>query len=150
MAVQPTSSCPFPIMGALILLQAQASSQVPLTVVFCFSAHGTLLPSPSGCLYTASPSPLLRTDLWSLSLSVQPCPSSQVVSGGSGTKGLCGSLSGLKRAQQLCPLQSSCCAFLHDFEVPLSWLISPSVRWLLSVWVPFLFPGSLSGVLVPS
>ena len=37
----------------------------------------------------------------------------------------------------LCPPQSSCCAFLGDFEVPLSWLIFPSVRWLSRVWVPF-------------
>ena len=39
----------------------------------------------------------------------------------------------------LCPLQSSSCAFLCDFEVPLSPLISQSVRWLPRMWVPFSF-----------
>ena len=48
------------------------SSWVPLAVVLCSSAHGTPLPSPSGCLHTASPSLLLRTDLQSMSFSVQP------------------------------------------------------------------------------
>ena len=50
----------------------------------------------------------------------------------------------------LCPPQSSCCTFLWGFEVPLSWLISPLVRWLPRVWVLFFFQSSLSGVLVPS
>lgn len=51
---------------------------------------------------------------------------------------------------RLCPLQSSCCTFLCDVEVPASWLISLTVMWLPRVWVPLLFHSSLSGVLVPS
>ena len=50
----------------------------------------------------------------------------------------------------LCPPQSSCCDFLWGFEVPPSYLISLSVRWLPRLWVPFLFRSSLSGVLVLS
>ena len=46
------------------------------------------------------------------------------------------------------PPHSSCCAFLCDSEVPLSWLFSPLVRWLLGVWAPFLVNSSLSEVLV--
>ena len=34
--------------------------------------HGSLLPSPLGCLHTANPNPLPGTDPWSLSLSSQP------------------------------------------------------------------------------
>ena len=52
----------------------------------------------------------------------------------------------------LCPLQSSCCTFLGDFEVPLAQLISPLVRWLPRIWVPFLFHSSLrnaSPILIP-
>ena len=43
-----------------------------------------------------------------------------------------------------------CCTFLWDFEVPPSPLISPLVRWLPRMWVPFLFCSSLLRVLVPS
>ena len=50
--------------GALLLLWAQTSSQVPLAVVLCSPALCALLCRPSGCLHTAYPSPLLRTDLW--------------------------------------------------------------------------------------
>ena len=44
----------FPQLGALLL------------------ALGSMLPSPSGCLHRAKPSPLTRTNFWSLSLSAQP------------------------------------------------------------------------------
>ena len=60
------------------------------------------------------------------------------------------------RADDLCsshstlPSQSSYSGFLGDFEVPPSQLISPSVRWITRMWVPFLFHRSLSGTLVPS
>ena len=39
----------------------------------------------------------------------------------------------------LFPPQSSGCTFLWGFEVLPSQLISPSVRWLTRVWVPFFF-----------
>ena len=45
---------------------------VPSAMAYHFSAHCTLLLSPLGCLHTANPSPLLGTDLWSLSHSTQP------------------------------------------------------------------------------
>lgn len=57
-----------------LLLWTQNSSQVPLAVVFSSPAYGTLLPSPSGRFHIANPSPLPRTDLWSLILSTQPVP----------------------------------------------------------------------------
>ena len=50
----------------------------------------------------------------------------------------------------LCSPLSSCCPFLHNFEVSLSRMISLSVTWFPRVWVPFLFNSSLSRVLVPS
>ena len=50
----------------------------------------------------------------------------------------------------LCHSQSSCCTFLSDFEVPLTWLIFPSVRCLPRMWVPFLLHTSLLGILGPS
>ena len=81
--------------------------------------------------------------LWSLTLSAQPQPEHlrlwclrMVV------LMVCVALS------LLCLPLSSCCAFLWGFEVPPSWLISTSVRWLSMVRVPFLFHNSLSGVLV--
>ena len=40
--------------------------------------------------------------------------------------------------------QSSCCTFLWGFDVPLSWMISLSLRWLPRVQIPFLFHCSLS------
>ena len=57
---------------------------------------------------------------------------------------VCGALS------LLCRPQSSCCAFLGDFEVSPSWLIVLSVMWLPRMWVPFLLHSSLLGMLVPS
>ena len=50
----------------------------------------------------------------------------------------------------LCCSQSSCCAFLGDFEVSPTWLIFLSVRWPPRKWVPFLFLSSLSRMLVLS
>ena len=71
------SSSPFPSNGTLLLLQAQASSRVPLALVLCcpmwFTAPESLGLSP----HTANPSPLPLTDLQSLSLRVlraQPPP----------------------------------------------------------------------------
>lgn len=46
----------------------------PQTVAHHSPAHGTLLLCPSGCPHTANPSPLLRTDLQSLSLNAQSPP----------------------------------------------------------------------------
>lgn len=40
--------------------------------------------------------------------------------------------------------------FLSDFEVCQCQMISPLVRWLPMMWVPFSFHSSLSGMLVPS
>ena len=71
MAVPPPPLA-LPKNGALLLLWDQTSSWVPLAVVHYSPTIGTLLPSPSGCLHTANPSPLPGTDLWSLSLSAQP------------------------------------------------------------------------------
>ena len=123
---------------------AQTSSWVPSAVVFCSPAHGTLLPSPSDCLHSDSLSPLPRTDLQSLYLSLAPTLASQAVVSRAVVQMICAALT------LLCPPQSSCCAFLSSFKVPPSLLISSSFRWLLRVWVPFLFYSSLSGMLVPS
>ena len=49
----------------------------------------------------------------------------------------------------LCCSQSSCWAFICDFEVPPTRLIFPSVRWLPRRWVSFLLHSSLSGMLSP-
>ena len=93
--------------------------------------NGTLLLSSSGCPHTASPSPLPGTDLCSLSQHPAPAPTSQSVVSRVVVQMTCVALT------PLCPPQSSCCSILIDFEVPLSQLISPSVRWLPRVWVPF-------------
>ena len=60
--------------GALLLLWALTSSKVPSAMAFHSPRHGTLLSSPSSCFHRANSSPLARTDLWSLSLSLQPPP----------------------------------------------------------------------------
>ena len=131
--------------GNLLLLKAQISFQVPYAVVFHSPACGAQLPSPSGCLHIANPSPLPGTHLWSLSLHTQPLPEwLRLWCPGALVQMVCVAL------PLLCPPQSRCCAFLGDFEVPPSWLISPLVRYLPSVWIAFLFNSSLSGVLVPS
>ena len=122
MAVQPTHLSLLDN-GALLLLWAQTSSQVPLAVMLCFLTCGTPLPSPSGCLHTANVSPLPLTDLWSLSLSAQPPPECLMLwCLGAVVWMVCEVLTARG------PPQSSCCALLHDFEVPPSWLISLVVR----------------------
>ena len=126
MVVCPSFSRP-PNNGSLLLLWAQTSSEVSSAMAFCSLAHGAMLPRPSGCLHTANPSPLLGIELRSVNLSAQPL-----------LKHL--SLWCLVAVVQivcvahilLCP-RSSCCAFLGNFEVPPSWQISPSIRWLPGV-----------------
>ena len=118
---------------SLLLLPAQTSSQVSSAVVFYSPPCGTQLPVPSGCIHTANSSPLPRTELWSLSLNTRTCP------GVSGC-GVCGGVrDDLCSTYSVCPPQSSCCDFRGKFEVPPFQLISPLVRWLPRVWVPFLF-----------
>ena len=114
---------PLPNNGTLLLLQAQTSSWVSPAVAFRSPAGGTPLPSPSGCLHTANPSPLLGTDLWSLSLSAQ-VPPERLRLGYPGR--WCGCI--CAALALLCPPQSSCCTFLGNSEVSASQLISPSVR----------------------
>ena len=77
-------ACPFsplPNNGALSLLWVWTFSQVPSTVAFHSPALSVQLPLAaahcsldSGCLHTASPSPLPGTDVQSLGLSTQPPP----------------------------------------------------------------------------
>ena len=123
--------------GVLLLLWAQTSSRVPSSVVLCSLAHGTWLFNSYVCLHTALSSALHRTDLWSLCLSTPPHQR------GSGY-GVCAVVQMICVALTLlCLPQTSCCAFLGNFNVPPSWL-SPSIRWLPTVWVPFLFNISLS------
>ena len=130
--------------GILLLLWVQTSSHVPLAIGLISLACVMLLPSPSGYLHTAYTSPLPGTDLQGLSLSAQPPPKHlRLWCPGTVVPRIFPVLT------LLCPPQSSCCAFLCNFEVPPSWLISPSARWFPRVWVPFLFNSSLSSVLVP-
>ena len=103
----------------------------PQPIAHCFPACGTALLSPLGCPHTANPNPLPGTDLRSLSLSAQPPPKCLSCGVQGGVHMICVTL--------LCPSQSSSCAFLSDFAVPLSWLISLSVRWLPRVWFLFSF-----------
>ena len=134
-----------PINGTLLLLLAQASFHNPSAVVLLTPACGVLLSSPSGCLHTANPSPLLGTDCQSLSKCPAPTQASQaVVSRGICTDGLCGSLSAL-------------CSSIWLVHFSLGFLNSlfiladlPSVRWPPSVGTHFLFHSCLSGVVVPS
>ena len=122
---------------------AQASSWVPLAVVVNSPACCAPLPSPSGCLHTAKFSPYPRTDLKSLSLSTQLLPELLMLwCLGAVVLMVCVALFVL-------PSSACCCTFLQGFEVPLSQLITPSVRWLPRVGVSFLFHSSLSGLLVP-
>ena len=138
--IVPCFSCgPRPSPGFTLLWHS-----APQPIAQHSPAHGTLLLSPSGCLHTANPSLLPGIKFWSLSLRAQPPPD-------------CLRLwcpwrwcSWYLRLTLLCHPQSSCCTFFGDFDVPLSWLISPSVRWLPRVWVPFLFHKYLSGMVVPS
>ena len=129
------SCCPRPPPGFLLPWRS-----TPQSIAHHSPACGTLLLSPLGWPNTANPSPLPRTDLWS------PAPArvSQAVVSGVVVQMICVALT------LLCPPQSSCCSFLDDSEVPLSWLISWLVSWLPRVWVLFLFHSSLSGMLVSS
>ena len=112
-------------------------------MAFCSLVHCTPHPSPSGCLHTANPSSLeLTSGPW---VSVpSPC---LTLSGcgvcGGGSDDLCGSHSALPSSVQLL-------RFLSNFEFPTSQPISPLVKWLPRVWIPFLFNSSLSGMLVLS
>ena len=108
-------------------------------------AYSILLPSSSGCLHIANPSPLSGTNFQSLSLRAQPpLECRPVVSRGGGTNGLCSSFSTLPSSVWLLHF------FLRLVVSSSSQLISPSVRWPPRVWNPFLFHSSLSGVQVPS
>ena len=92
---------------------------VPSAVLLSSPAHGTPVPSPSGCLHKVNPSFLPETDPWSLSLSSQPPPKRcRLWCPGAVVQMVYVALS------LLCPLPSSCCAFLCDFEVPPSQLNS--------------------------
>ena len=70
----PALPLTLPNNGALLLLQAQASSLAPFAVVLYSPVCGTLLPSFSGFLHTPNPIPFPGSDLHSLSLSTQPPP----------------------------------------------------------------------------
>ena len=96
-----------------------------------------------GCLHAANPTPLPGTVL--LSLSTQPLLEPELWCLGRWCR-LCVQLS--LYFALLSPV--AVFAFLSDFEVPPSQLISPWVKWLPRMWVPFLFHSSLSRLLVPS
>ena len=106
MSVCPSSFAPLQQWHLASL--AGPAIQIPLAVVFHSPAFGALLPSPSGCLHTASPSVLPGADLQNLSLSAHPllsvsgCDVSEVV------VMVCAALS------QLYPPQSSCCALFSE------------------------------------
>ena len=101
--------------GFSLFLWAQASSHTLSPVTFGSPAHRALLPiAPSGCVHTANPSPLPGTDFQSLSLSAQPSPEClRYGVPGSGTDGLCSSLSALSSSVQLL------CFFLEALRFPL-------------------------------
>ena len=120
-------------------------SSTPQPVSHCSPAPDTLLLSLSGCSHTANPNPLPGTDLWSPSFGIQPLPE---------YLRLCSIRKWYRWSVQLslyfaflCP---SAVLFSIGFEVPASWLISPTFRWLPRMCVPFLFHSSLSGMLIPS
>ena len=104
---------------------------------------GTKLLTTLGCLHAANPTPLPGTVL--LSLSTQPLLEPELWCLGCWCR-LCMQLS--LYFALLSPV--AVFAFLSDFEVPPSQLISPWVKWLPRMWVPFLFHSSLSRLLVPS
>ena len=97
---------PSPTMAPCFSWGPRPPPRFPQLWHFCSPALGTRLPSPSGCLHTANPGPLLGTDLRSLSLRTQRLPEHL-------------RLWCLARWYRwsvwrslLCPPQSSCCAFL--------------------------------------
>ena len=134
-----------PIMLPCFSCRAQTSSRVLVAVALCSLACDAPLPLPSGCLHIANHSPVPGSDLQSLTLSAQP-PLKHLRLWCSGTVVVivCVALT------LLCPPQCHCCTLLQNFVVPSSQLISLSVRWLPSMWVPFLFHSSLSRALVLS
>ena len=118
----PMAACPLlllllppsPTMAPCFLCTTRLSPGFPLPwrstpqpVAHCSPARGARFLSPSCSPHTANPSPFPGTDLWSVS----GCGVRAVV------QMICAALT------LLCP-QCSCCAFLHDFEVPLSRLVS--------------------------
>ena len=126
-------SSALPNSGALFLLWVQTSSQVPSAVALSSPALCAALPSSLRLSPHCQTYPLPRTGLWSLSVSTQPLPEQlrlwcleAVV------------LMVFAAFTLFCFPHSSCCAFLCDFEVPPSQLISLLVKWLPSVWVRFL------------
>ena len=130
---EPPPSLALPDNRTLLLLWVQTSSWVSSAMACHSLACDTPLPSPSGCLYTASPSPRRRADLQSLSLSTRPAhssPTSQALVPGVVVQMICEALT------LLCHPQSSCCTFLSDIEVPLSWLIFTGCGFLSSLTAP--------------
>ena len=105
----------------LFLLQAQTSSQVPLAVAYYSPAHCTQLPSPSG--FSTQPT-LVLSWTWPKSQCPAPTLASQAVLSGVVVPIISEALT------LLCPPQSSCWAFLIDFEVRPSQLISVLIGWL--------------------
>ena len=99
------------------LLQGSLGCGIP---AYGIPAYGTLLLSPSGCLHTASPCPLLGTDLWSLSLSAQPLLS---LSGfgvqGSDADYLCSSRSALPSSVQLLCFSQHLCSPSISADLPI-------------------------------
>ena len=136
MVVDPASSCS-PQQCQL----APPVGPAPLAVVFCSLERRAPVPSPSGV--STQPTLVLSLELASRAqVSVpSPCLSISGCAVQGGMQMICAALS------LLCPLQSAA-VLLGDFEAPPSQLISPSVRWLTRVWVPFLFNSSFSSVLV--
>ena len=138
MVVHPSSSDP-PQQWPLASPAGADLLQIPSTVALHSPAHGTLLSSHSGCLYTANPSSIPWTDLWSLSFFTPPPPEclrlwylGVVVLMVSVTLTL------------LCPPKSSFWASLRLWGP--SFLADLPIR----MWVPFLFYSSLLGMLFPS
>ena len=96
----------------------------PQPTANCSPTRGSALLCPLCCPHTANPSPLPCTDLQSLK-SQHPAPAraSQVVVPEAMVQIICAALT------LLCSPQYSCCAFLGNFEVLPSQLISQLVRW---------------------
>ena len=108
--------------------------------------------APSGCLHIANPSPFPRSDLQSPSLSTQRPPAQTQERLRLGSAGLWHQPSvQVSLCFPLCELVAV--LFSEASKLPpatLSWLISPPVRGLPSVWKSFLFHSSLPGVQVLS
>ena len=101
--------------GGWLLLLAQASSHALSAMALCFSAHDALFHSPSGCLHTASSSPLPGTELRNLNLVPSSHPSNSGCSVlGSATNGLCGTLSALPSSVQLLCFYPRLCHFTSN------------------------------------